>query len=71
MKPTMTSMQSQADDQQVWIGGEATVSSQAGRHVRRQAGPTKHLLNIVLGLTFFGGLAMGGAVSLLWRAKSQ
>jgi hypothetical protein len=65
MKPFIP--QPQTDDPHTWIGGEATIGSQAGRHIRRQAGPATHVLTTVLGLTFLGGLALGGAISLLFK----
>lgn len=67
MKPVTTHAQPQADYSRTWIGGEATVGSQAGRHVLREAGKAQHLLSTVLGLTFLGGLALGSAVSLLFK----
>lgn len=59
------------DDLRTWIGGEATVSSQAHRYIRRQAGPPTSLLGVILGLTFLGGLALGSSFALLWRSKSE
>jgi len=60
----------QTDDSRRWIGGEATVGSQAGRHIRRQAGrPVTSVLGIILGLTFLGGLALGSSFGLLCRNK--
>jgi hypothetical protein len=65
MKPVIP--QPQTDDSLAWIGGEATIGSQAGRHIRRQAGTAKHLFTAIFGLTFLGGLALGGAISLLFK----
>ena len=65
MKPSTTHSQTHLDDPHAWIGGEATIGSQAGRHIRRQEGNTRHLLSTILGLTFLGGLALGGAISRL------
>jgi hypothetical protein len=65
MKPVIP--QAQTDHSHTWIGGEATVGSQAGRHIRRQAGIAKHLFTTILGLTFLGGVALGGAISLLFK----
>lgn len=59
------------DDPRTWIGGEATVSSQAHRYIRRQAGTPTSLLGAILGLTFLGGLALGSSFALLWRSKSE
>lgn len=61
----------QHDDPRSWIGGEATVGSQAGRYIRRQAGPSTSLLGVILGLTFLGGLALGSSLGLLCRNKSK
>lgn len=61
----------QTDDSRRWIGGEATVGSQAHRHIRRQAGPPASLLGVILGLTFLGGLALGSSFGLLCRSKSE
>jgi hypothetical protein len=69
MKPCNAQTQPHPDDPLVWVGGEATVGSQAGRHIRRQEGHTRHLLSAILGLTFLGGLALGGAISRLCRSK--
>lgn len=59
------------DDPRRWIGGEATVGSQARRYIRRQAGTTNSLRGVILGLTFLGGLALGSSVCLLCRAKRK
>ncbi len=71
MKLCTTQPQPHLDDPRAWIGGEATIGSQAGRHIRRQAGNTRHLLSAILGLTFLGGLALGGAISRLCGAKAK
>lgn len=61
----------QTDDPRRWIGGEATVGSQARRYIRRQAGPPTTLLGVILGLTFLGGFALGSSLGLLYRLKSK
>jgi len=71
MKLGTTQTQPQTEDPRTWIGGEATVGSQVGWKFRRQNGRTKYLLSTVLGLTFLGGLALGGAVSRLCRTKAK
>ncbi|MBS0184298.1 MAG: hypothetical protein JSS39_18080 [Nitrospira sp.] len=58
------------DDPRRWIGGEATVGSQARRYIRRQAGPTNSLRGVILGLAFLGGLALGSSFCLLCRSTS-
>ncbi|MDF0652286.1 MAG: hypothetical protein CV081_07455 [Nitrospira sp. LK265] len=61
----------QTDDPRRWIGGEATVGSQARRYIRRQSGPSNSLLGVILGLTFLGGFALGSSFALLCRSKSR
>ena len=63
--------ETQADDARAWVGGEATVGAQAGRHVRRQARHTPSLFGIILGLAFFGGLTLGSSIGLLCRNKQD
>lgn len=63
--------ETQHDDPRSWIGGEATVGSQAGRYICRQAGPSTSLLGVILGLTFFSGLALGSSLGLLRRSKGE
>ncbi len=67
----MKSVDPQTDDSRRWIGGEATVGPQAHGHIRSQAGPPTSLLGIILGLTFFGGLALGSSFGLLCRSKNE
>ncbi len=69
MKPVTNGTEIQTDDPRTWIGGEATVGSQARRYIRRQAGPPASLLGVILGLTFLGGLALGSSFGLLCRNK--
>jgi hypothetical protein len=69
MKSVRPETETQPDDPRFWIGGEATVGAQARRHIRRQAGPSTSLLGIILGLTFFGGLALGSSFGLLCQNK--
>ena len=71
MKSVDTRTDIQTDDPRSWMGGEATVGCQARRHIRRQAGPPTSLLGVILGLTFFGGLALGSSFGLLCRNKSE
>ncbi|MEK6585696.1 MAG: hypothetical protein AABZ24_05060 [Nitrospirota bacterium] len=71
MKSMRTETETQPDDPRFWIGGEATVGSQARRHIRRQAGPSTSLLGVIIGLTFLGGLALGSSFGLLCRNKSK
>lgn len=71
MKTVNTQTETQGDDPRSWIGGEATVGSQARRYIRRQAGPPTSLLGVILGLTFFGGLALGSSFGLLCRDKNE
>lgn len=59
------------DESDLWMGGEASVGTQAGRHVRQsersQPGPAL----TILGLTFLGGLALGTVVSSFLRKTSR
>jgi hypothetical protein len=71
MKSVDTRTDLQTDDPRRWIGGEATVGSQARRYIRRQAGPTNSLRGVILGLTFLGGFALGSSFCLLCRSKSK
>lgn len=69
MNSASTETGTQPDDPRFWIGGEATVGSQARRHIRRQAGPSTSLFGVIICLTFFGGLALGSSFGLLCRNK--
>ena len=71
MKAVSPRTEAQTDDPRSWIGGEATVGSQARRYLRRQAEPPTSLLGVILGLTFLGGLALGSSFGLLCRRKSE
>jgi hypothetical protein len=71
MKPVSTQSETQNDDPRSWMGGEATVGSQARRYIRRQGGPPASLLSVILGLTFLGGLALGSSFGLLCRNKAK
>jgi len=55
------------EDSAIWMGGEASVGTQAGRHVRQTERNTPGLALMILGLTFLGGLALGAATSGLLR----
>jgi hypothetical protein len=69
MKTVSAQTETQGDDPRSWVGGEATVGAQARRYIRRQSGPPTTLLGVILGLTFFGGLALGSSFGLLCRNK--
>lgn len=71
MKPVRSETETQSDDPRFWVGGEATVGSQAHRHIRRQAGTSTSLLGVILGLTFLGGLTLGSSFGLLCRNKHK
>jgi hypothetical protein len=64
-----TAHQSSLEDSHAWIGGEGAVGSQAERHVRRQERNIQGFALTVLGLTFAGGLALGGAICQLSRRR--
>lgn len=55
------------DDSGLWMGGEASVGTQARRYVRETKRNRPGLALTILGLTFFGGLAMGAVASRLFR----
>ena len=55
------------DESGIWMGGEASVGTQARRYVRETKQNTPGLALTILGLTFFGGLAMGAVASRLLR----
>jgi hypothetical protein len=71
MKSVDTPTDLQTDDPRNWMGGEATVGCQARRYIRRQAGHPTSLLGVIIGLTFLGGLALGGSFGLLCRNKGE
>lgn len=58
------------DDSAIWMGGEASVGTQARRHVRQTERNTPGLALTILSLTFLGGLALGTVMSRLLR-KTQ
>lgn len=55
------------DDSDFWMGGEASVGTQAGRHIRQSERSRPGLALTILGLTFLGGLALGTVASSLLR----
>lgn len=57
------------DDLDEWIGAEGAVGAQAGQHLRRRGERGQNLIGIILGLTFVGGLTLGGALGCLWRQR--
>ncbi len=71
MKLVSTQNEPQNDDPRSWMGGEATVGSQARRYIRREAGPPTSLLGVILALTFLGGLALGSSFGLLCRKNNK
>lgn len=69
--PSRRSAVATPDDSELWIGGEAAVGTQAGRHVRQSERTRPGLTLTILGLTFLGGLALGTALSALLRKTSR
>jgi len=67
IRPSSQPEQAALDESDLWVGGEASVGTQARRHVRRSEQHTSGLAFTILGLTFFGGLALGTIVSSLLR----
>lgn len=69
--PFSKSSAASPDDPDLWMGGEASVGTQAGRHVRRSERSRPGLPLTILGLTFLGGLALGAFVSSVLRKTSR
>jgi hypothetical protein len=59
------------DDSDLWMGGEASVGTQAGRHIRQSERSRPGLPLTILGLTFLGGLALGTVISSILRKTSR
>lgn len=59
------------DDSDMWVGGEASVGTQAGQYVRRNEQNRPGPSLATLGLAFLGGLALGTAASLLLRSARR
>ncbi len=55
------------DDAAIWMGGEASVGTQAERYVREAERDTPGFALTILGLTFLGGLALGAVASSFLR----
>lgn len=54
-----------------WMGAEGTVGAQAGRHLRRRGERGQSLAGLVIGLSFVGGLTLGGVLGCLWRQQAN
>lgn len=67
IKPFAQPLDAVPDEPELWVGGEASVGNQASRHVRRSERNTPGPALTILGLTFFGGLALGTIVSSLLK----
>lgn len=61
--PTAKRPPASPDDSLIWMGGEASVGTQARRHLRQQQRNISGLPLTILALTFLGGLAIGSLVS--------
>ena len=59
------------DNSDLWVGGEASVGTQAGRHVRQSERSRPGSALLMLGLTFFGGVALGAVATSLFRKRSR
>lgn len=59
------------DDSDLWVGGEASVGSQAGRHIRQSERSRPGSALVILGLAFVGGVALGAVVSPFLRKSSR
>ncbi len=71
MKLVNTQTDAQTDEANRWVGGEATVGTQARRYIRHQAEPSTSLLGLIIGLTFFSGFTLGSSIGLLCRNKRE
>jgi hypothetical protein len=71
MTPRTPHTQPEAEDARRWIGGEATIGSQAEHHVRQREGRADGLFPTILALTFIGGLALGGVISWFCRTDTK
>jgi|DewCreStandDraft_4_1066084.scaffolds.fasta_scaffold192505_2 hypothetical protein len=71
MMPTASEQRALQEDPNDWFGAEAAVGAQAGRHVRRQARGRRQLATTILGLAFFGGLALGVALASRLRPRAK
>lgn len=54
-----------------WIGAEAVVGPQARQYIRRKGFSGQNFAMLFLSLTFFGGLALGGVLSSLFRSRKR
>lgn len=55
------------DEADLWMGGEASLGTQARQYIRRSERNTPGFAMMILGLTFLGGVALGTVVSPLLR----
>ncbi|MFO0707901.1 MAG: hypothetical protein U0412_13720 [Nitrospira sp.] len=69
--PATTSESERPDESTVWMGGEASVNTQAGRYVRNRERSAAGVAWTVLGLTFIGGIALGAATAWFGRSRRR
>lgn len=55
----------------MWMGGEASVGTQARRHVQQNERTWPGFALTILGLTFLGGLALGTVASACMRKPTR
>lgn len=60
-----------SEEPDLWMGGEASVGTQAGRHIRRSERNRPGFALTILGLAFFGGVALGAVASSFFRKHSR
>lgn len=60
-----------SDEPDLWMGGEASVGTQAGRHLRQSERSRPGSALMILGLTFFGGVTLGAVASSFFRKHSR
>ena len=59
------------DDSDLSVGGEASVGSQAGRHIRQSERSRPGSVLMILGLAFVGGVALGAVTSSFLGKRSR
>lgn len=59
------------DNSDFWVGGEASVGTQAGRHIRQRERSRPGSALMMLGLTFFGGVVLGAVAGSFFRKHSR
>lgn len=71
MTPFTRTVAPTPDDPDLWVGGEASVGSQAGRHIRQSERNRPGSSLMILGLAFVGGVALGAVASSFLGKRSR